>query len=119
MKLKTFKEFISESAKTTMIPTKILGYNEDLLIHYINNKIEVFNSTGNHITLDKDSKLEFGYNNLVVLFGLNFIPYNEYKEEYKEEHEKYYKNNDWDSDYVVIKVNTDLTDLIKELKAKF
>jgi hypothetical protein len=103
--LETFKEFVlrdtggvktNESTDSIAIPTKIAGFKEDYII-LITDIIEIFDSEGEYIVLDKKDYLYKSIEKIVK--NSEEIEYDEYKEEY--DHYKYYKQNDWDSETVI------------------
>ncbi len=100
-----FKDFLKEKITTITIPTKILGFKEDYLIVYIDNTIEIFNSSGDFISLTSKSEGHLFNALKSILKKSDTISYDEYKDKYSKDHKKFYNKNDWDADEVIVKAS--------------
>lgn len=108
-----FETELSESFKSTAIPTKILGFKEDYIVNYITKDIiEIFDKNGEFVTLERKDSLFKELEKIIQ--NSETTKYYDYKKEF--DHNKYYIKNDWDSDFVVTKLVGELPiDKIKRL----
>lgn len=105
---------MSESFKSTAIPTKILGFKEDYLINHITkDSIEIFDKNGEFETLTRKDSLFKELEKIIQ--NSETTKYYDYKKEFP--HNKYYIKNDWDSDFVVTKLVGELP--INKIKRLF
>lgn len=109
-----FKTEINESFKSTVIPTKILGFKEDYIINYIiKDSIEIFDKNGEFKTLTRKDSLFKELEKIIQ----NSETISFYDHKMKFDHNKYYYNNYWDSDSVVTKLVGELP--INKIKSLF
>ena len=108
-----FETEISESFKSTAIPTKILGFKEDYLINHITkDSIEIFDKNGEFETLTRRDSLFKELEKIIQ--NSETTKFYDYKKEFP--HNKCYITNDWDSDFVATKLVGELPiDKIKRL----
>lgn len=112
-----FKDFLKESLyadtpsivnKSIVIPTRILGYSarEDYIINYIEKGFDIFRPDGEYVRIEMGHPLYAILKEIITTKEL--VKFKEYKREFMDLHRKYYKENDWDSDYVI----TDIGEMV-------
>ena len=106
-----YGEFLKESLysetpniinKSIAIPTRILGFGlkEDFVINYIEKGFDIFRPDGEYVRVEMGHPIYATLKEIVTTKDL--IKFKEYKREFMSQHNKFYKNNDWDSDYVIV-----------------